>query len=266
MGYNASGMLAIIKTRQYRDLLGQLTKRELVQRYKQSALGYVWVILNPLCQMLVMSFVFSRIFGQADLGVPYPLFLFVALLPWTLFSAGVTAATQSLVVNAGLLSKIYFPREVLVLSTILAKVVDFLWASLILVVMMVFYQQGITWQVLWVIPIFLIQMIFTYGLGLFLAAANLFYRDVQYLLNLIILVWLYLTPVMYHSNIFPAQYHWIFQINPLAVLVNAYREVILNGSTPNLVSLGIAAILALGVGVGGFWLFKKLEGQFADSV
>ena len=255
-----------VKTRRYRELLEQLINRDLAQRYKQSVLGYFWVILNPLAQMLVMSFVFSRIFGVADLGVPYPLFLFVALLPWTLFSQALTAATNSLVSNSGLLAKIYFPREILVLSSILAKVVDFAFSSLILIAMMIFYRQGITWNILWFLPIFAIQMIFTYGLGLLFAAANLFYRDMQYLLNLIILVWMYLTPIMYNQEIFPENLRWVFKINPMAVIVNAYREVILNGRMPNFSSLGIAAVLAVAICWIGFRIFKKLEGQFADSV
>lgn len=255
-----------VKTRRYRELLGQLINRDLAQRYKQSVLGYFWVILNPLAQMLVMSFVFSRIFGVASLGVPYPLFLFVALLPWTLFSQALTAATNSLISSSGLLAKIYFPREILVLSSILAKVVDFAFSSLILVAMMIFYQQPITWNILWFIPIFAIQFIFTYGLSLLFAAANLFYRDMQYLLNLIILVWMYLTPIMYNQEIFPENLRWVFKINPMAVIVNAYREVILNGRVPNFSSLAIAAVLAIVVCWFGFRTFKKFEGQFADSV
>ena len=256
----------IVVKPQYRELLTQLVNRELAQRYKQSVLGYFWVIINPLAQMLVMSFVFSRIFGRSDLGVPYPLFLFTALLPWNLFSASLSSAVGALVGNAGLLSKIYFPREVLVLSSMLARVIDFLFACLILAAMLIFYHQKITWHIWWVLPIFAIQFIFTYGLGLFFAAANLFYRDIQYLLSLILLLWMYMTPVMYNMEIFPSKYRWVFQINPMAVIVNAYREVILNGRPPNYVSLSIAFIVAILVVMIGFSLFKKLEGQFADSV
>ena len=260
------GFWAVFRTEHYRQLLMRLTARELAQRYKQSVLGYFWVILNPLCQMLVMSFVFSRIFANNDLGVPYPLFLFAALLPWNLFANSLSAATNALVGNSGLLAKIYFPREVLVLSTMLARIVDFLFALLILIGLMFFYHWPIGLCALWAIPIFFVQTLFTYGLGLFLAAANLFYRDIQYLLSLIIMTWMYLTPVMYNSEIFPASYRWIFQINPLAVFVNAYREVILNNRSPNFLSLGIALVLSVVTVVLGFKFFKKYEGQFADSV
>jgi lipopolysaccharide transport system permease protein len=198
----------------YKELLHELTMREIKQRYKQSILGYAWVILNPFFQMLVMAFVFSIIMRIPNLGVPYPLFLYVGLLPWTLFSGSLSSASNVLVGNAGLITKIYFPREVFVASTLLAKIVDFLLASTVFVAFMIYFQIPVTWNVLWVLPIFMIQMLFTYGLSLFLAAANLFYRDIQYLLGLVIMIWMYLTPVIYSTEIFPAHYRWIFQINP----------------------------------------------------
>lgn len=250
----------------YRELLNQLVARELAQRYKQSVIGYFWVILNPFVQMLVMSFVFVNIFGRKDLGVPYPLFLFAALLPWNLFSNSLSSCVEALVDSSGLLSKIYFPREILVLSKMLARVIDFFFASIILVGMLVYYHQGITINILWTIPIFLIQFLFTYGLSLFLSAANLFYRDVKHVLNLILMTWMYLTPIMYDMDIFPPRWRWIFQINPMAVFVNAYRQVILGGGLPNFRSLAIGLVLSLIVCVSGFQFFKKLEGQFADSV
>lgn len=259
-------LLGIFTNKHYRQLLSELTKREIAQRYKQSVLGYFWVILNPLAQMFVMSFVFSKLFHIVGLGVPYSIFLFAGLLPWTLFSSSLTSASNSLVANAGLLSKIYFPREILIVSTILAKIIDYFLSSTVFVIMMIFFQIPITWHILWFIPILLVQNIFAYALGLILSAFNLFYRDIQYLLNLILLVWMYLTPIAYSAETFPAKYRWIFQINPMAVLVNAYRQVILSGAAPNFVSLGIAALLSFVLFILAFRLFKKLEGQFADAV
>ncbi len=250
----------------YRELLNELTMREIKQRYKQSVLGYAWVILNPFFQMIVMSFVFSIIMRIPNLGVPYPIYLYAGLLPWTLFSNSLTSAANALVGNAGLITKIYFPREIFVISTILAKIVDFVLALSIFVVFMIFYHIPITWYILWVIPIFAIQQLFTYGLSLFLAAANLFYRDIQYLLSLIILIWMYLTPVIYSTELFPAKYRWIFQINPMSVIINAYRQVILAGDMPNLRSLAIALVLSVLLLIGGYKFFKKLEGVFADVV
>lgn len=257
-------MLAIFT--KYQELLHELTMREIKQRYKQSILGYAWVILNPFFQMLVMAFVFSIIMRIPDLGVPYALYLYAGLLPWTLFSNSLVSASNILVSNAGLITKIYFPREIFVASTILAKIVDFLLASTVFVAFMFYFKVEITWNVLWVLPIFAIQMLFTYGLSLFLAAANLFYRDIQYLLGLVIMIWMYLTPVIYSTEIFPAHYRWIFQLNPMAVIINAYRQVILAGGMPNLRSLGIALVLSLVLLLISYKFFKKLEGVFADIV
>ena len=257
-------MLAIFT--KYQELLHELTMREIKQRYKQSVLGYAWVILNPFFQMLVMAFVFSIIMRIPDLGVPYALYLYAGLLPWTLFSNSLVSASNILVSNAGLITKIYFPREIFVASTILAKIVDFLLASTVFVAFMFYFRVGVTWNVLWVLPIFAIQMLFTYGLSLFLAAANLFYRDIQYLLGLVIMIWMYLTPVIYSTEIFPAHYRWIFQLNPMAVIINAYRQVILAGGMPNLRSLAIALVLSIVLLLISYKFFKKVEGVFADIV
>ncbi|MCA9370308.1 ABC transporter permease, partial [Candidatus Woesebacteria bacterium] len=145
----------------YRELLSELTWREIKQRYKQSILGYAWVILNPLIQMLVMAFVFSKILRVESLGVPYAVFLYVGLLPWNFFSGALAGATGSLVANAGLITKIYFPREVFVLSAILAKVVDLFLALSVLVVFLIYYHISLSWHIVWVVPIFGIQLIFT---------------------------------------------------------------------------------------------------------
>ena len=252
--------------KEYKELLAELTKREIKARYKQSVLGYAWVILNPFFQMLVMAFVFSKILRITNLSVPYALFLYVGLLPWNLFAASVGSAMNSLVSNGSLLTKIYFPREIFVISTILAKIVDFLLASLVLIVFFIYFHQPITLNILWIIPIFFIQQLFTYGLSLILSALNLFYRDIQYLFGLILLIWMYLTPVIYPTEMFPERYQWIFKLNPMAVLINAYRQVMLGGGMPNLTSLGIALLLSIMMVISGYQVFKRLEGLFADVV
>lgn len=248
------------------ELTSELTKREIKQRYKQSILGYAWVILNPFAQMLVMTFVFSSLFRASSVGVPYAIYVYAGLLPWTLFSTALASATNSLVGNAGLLTKIYFPREIFVISTVLSKIVDFFLASTVFVALMIWFQIPPSLSLVWLIPIFVIQNIFTYGISLLAAAFNLFYRDIQYVMNLLIMLWFYVTPVIYPVEMFPDQHRWIFQINPMAVLVNAYREVLLNGDTPNLVGLGVALGVSLVLLGGAQWIFKRLEGQFADVV
>lgn len=250
----------------YVELTRELTTREIKARYKQSILGYAWVILNPLFQMLVMAFVFSHIVRFPTVGIPYPIFLYAGLLPWTLFANSLIGATNSLVSSANLIKKIYFPREIFVISTIISKIVDFLLASTVFVIFLIFAHTPLTINLLWVIPIFLIQQLFTYGLSLILSALNLFYRDIQYVLSLILTIGMYLTPVIYPTEIFPGAYRWIFQLNPMAVIINAYRQAILVGGMPNLTSLGIALVVSSIITFLGFRLFKKLEGVFADVV
>jgi len=253
----------------WRELLWQMVGREVKARYKQSILGYFWVILNPLAQMLVMSFAFSlilRIPTNASSNIPYSIFLFVALLPWTLFSTSLTSACNSLVNSSSLITKVYFPRTILVLASIISKLVDFVFALSILVIYMVIYQIPITLNILWVIPIFFIQQIFTVGLALFFAAANLLYRDIQYLVSLFLVLWMYATPVIYPADIVPEKYKIIFQINPMAVIINAYRQTILGGGEPSFTSLLIALLLSILILLLGFSYFKSREKIFADNI
>lgn len=265
-----SSLLKEIKAiHKWRELLWQLTAREVKARYKQSVLGYFWVILSPLAQMLVMSFAFSiilRIPTNASSNIPYSIFLFVGLLPWLLFSNSLSSSTESLVSSSSLITKIYFPRTILILSTIFAKIIDFLFALLVLVVYMIIYSIPINLNILWVIPIFFIQQIFTLGLALFFSAANLLYRDIKYLLNMILLLWFYATPILYPADIVPEKYKFVTQLNPLAVIINAYRQVVLGGGEPKYSSLLIALALSLVIFVIGFSYFKSREKIFADNI
>ncbi len=250
----------------YRELLIELTKREIKQRYKQSVLGYAWVILNPLLQMLVMSFVFSKILRVDNLNIPYPLFLYAGLLPWTLFSASLVSSTNSLVGNAGLLTKIYFPRVIFVQSSILSKMFDFFLSSIVFILFMIAYQQAVSLRILFIIPLFIFQSLFTYALSLLLAAFNLFYRDIQYVLNLIILIWMYMTPVIYPIGMFPIEYHWIFSLNPMAVIINSYRWILFDQNLNDVSDILLSLCITLFIFFLARYLFKKMEGGFADVV
>ena len=257
---------AIIK---WKGLLGQMVSREIKARYKQSILGYFWVILNPFFQMLVMSFAFSvimRIPTNAASNIPYSIFLFVALLPWILFSNSLSSASASLVGAANLITKVYFPRTILVLSTVLAKIVDFLFALIVLILYMIIYRIPINFNILWVIPIFFIQQIFTLGLSFFFAAANLLYRDIQYLLGLVLTLWMYLTPIIYPADIVPERYKILFQLNPMAVITNAYRQTVLGGGEPKYSSLIVATVVSFLVLLFGLSYFKSREKIFADNI
>ena len=202
----------------------------------------------------------------AGIGVPYPIFLYAGLLPWIFFGNSISSAMGSLAGNSSLIKKIYFPREILILSTLLAKVFDFSLAISIFILMMIYYKVRFTFFVFFFFPIFLLQFIFTYGLSLLLSALNLFYRDIQYLFDLVMTLWFYLTPVIYATEFFPTKYRYIFKINPMSVFINAYRQVLFNGKFPNWDSLAIGLVVSVGLYLIAHKIFKKLEGMFADVV
>jgi len=261
----AKQLIYIRKMFKYWPLVKKLTLREIKARYKQSFLGYFWVILNPFFQMLIMSFVFSKILGRVGtLGVPYPIFLFVGLLPWTFFSVSLSSGMGIMLSSSSLIKKIYFPREILVLATILAKTVDFFLSALIIVLLMFYYKLPIHINLLLFFPVFLIQFVFVYSLSLVLSAINIFYKDVQYLFDLILKLWFYVTPIIYAVEFFPERYRWIFKINPMSVFVNAYRQILLTRELPNWSSLGIALILTVLLFIIGNAIFQKLQKSFAD--
>lgn len=253
---------------QRRELLWSMTGRNIRSQYKQSILGYAWIFVNPLMQMLVLTFVFSTILriGREVIPYPFPLFLFVALLPWMFFSNALSSATDSISGSASLVTKVYFPREILVTAAVISKIVDLLFGLLILLGLMVFYNEYPSWTAVWVPAIFAIQLLFTIGLALPLAALNLFFHDVRYLVGVVLLVWFYITPVIYPVEMVPDRYKILFDLNPLSLVLNAYRRVLLDGTSPgwDRMLLGIAAsLLAFLV---GYYLFKRMEAGFADRI
>ncbi|OGK30943.1 hypothetical protein A3F29_02740 [Candidatus Roizmanbacteria bacterium RIFCSPHIGHO2_12_FULL_33_9] len=251
----------------YRYLLYNLTAREIKSRYKQSFLGYFWVILNPLFQMLVLAFVFSFFIRiPVEFNIPYSVFLYSGLLPWTLFAQSIMSATNSLIENETLIKKVYFPREIIITSTVIAKIYDFILASTIFVGFLIYYKISIGVIIFYYPLIIFIQVMFSLGLSFIFSAVNLFYRDIQYLLNTIILLWFYFTPVIYPIELIPDRYRFVFQLNPMSVLINAQRRTIFGGAELNYSSLLIAVLLSLFIFQVGYMIFKKLEGLFADVV
>ena len=250
----------------YWALIKKLTLREIKARYKQSFLGFFWIVLNPFFQMVIMSFVFSKILKMGNLGVPYPLFIYAGLLPWLFMVNSLSSAMNVFISDSSLIKKIYFPREILVLSTLLAKTFDFFLSFLIFILMMIVFKVPFTFFMLFFFLIFLIEFLFVYSLSLILASFNLYYRDVQYLFNLVITLWFYVTPVIYAVEFFPEKYRIVFQLNPMAVFINAYRQVLLGGDFPKWSSLGIGVLLSLILFFIAKKIFEKLEKNFADIV
>jgi len=251
---------------QRRELLWNVTGRNVRSQYKQSILGYAWVLVNPFMQMLVLSFVFSTILRVASLGVPYPLFVFVALLPWMFFSNAVSSATDSIVNSASLVTKVYFPREILVAAAVFSKIIDLLFGLLILLGLMIVYNEPPSWTVVYLPLIFGIQLIFTVGISLPLAALNLFFHDVRYLVGVLLLVWFYITPVIYPVDIVPERYKIVFDLNPLALVINAYRRVLLSDISPGWDRLLLGFLAASATFLVGYFLFKRMEAGFADRI
>jgi len=249
------------------ELVWLMTVRHLKGQYKQSVLGYAWAFVNPLTQMLILSFVFSIFLQVRPAGdVPYPLFLFVGLLPWIFFSSAVASGTDSVVGASSLVTKVYFPREILPIAAAFTKVVDLAFGLLILTAMMIYYGTPPEWTVVWVPAIFLIHLVFTIGLSFPLAALNLFFHDVRFLVGVVLSMWFYLTPVMYPVETVPPRYHILFDLNPNSIIINAYRRVIYQGDSPGLDRLLLGLGVAVVTFVVGYYLFKMMEGAFADRI
>jgi lipopolysaccharide transport system permease protein len=249
-----------------RELLSNMTIRHLRGQYKQSILGYAWALMMPLSQMIIMTFVFSTIIRIETPGAPFALFLFVALLPWNFFSSSLAAGTDSVVGASSLVTKVYFPREILPAAAILTKVVDLLFASIILVALMVYYGHGTTETVIWVPALFLAQFLFTLGLTLPLAALNLYFHDVRYLVGVILTFWFYITPILYPVDIVPPRYQFLFDMNPLSLFTNAYRRVILFDQSPDMDKFILGFVISVFTCLVGYYLFKKMEPGFADRI
>ncbi len=249
----------------YKYLLTQLTLREIKARYKQSFVGYAWVVLNPLAQLLVYSFVFSIVFRFPTNNVPYIIFLYAALLPWTLLQTSITSATQSLVDNASLLKKVNFPREVIPYASIISKIVDFLFSALIFFILCLLMRVHLSWSILFFVPIFGCQLLLTTGLSLIFSTFNLFYRDVQYLTNLLMMLWMYMTPIVYPLSLVPARYVAIYKLNPMVGIIEGYRSAIF-GYPFDYGTILWSAFLSVMIFLIGFLIFKKSEKVFADIV
>jgi lipopolysaccharide transport system permease protein len=248
------------------ELLGHLTVRNLRVQYKQSALGYAWLLLNPISQVLTLTFIFSAVFKTPSQGSPFVVFLCMGLFPWLFFSAALSTATDSVVGSANLITTVRFPRELLVISAVLIRMVDFGASLLILGGALIYYGQSISPNVAWVLLIFLLQFVFTIGLSFPLAALNLFFHDVRYLVGVFLYLWFFLTPIFYSTEVVPERYRTIYELNPMARFIGSYRYVTLHGGSPPLTSLLVAAVMAFLTLFVGYWIFRRLESHFADRV
>lgn len=249
----------------YRELLWVLTERDIKVRYKQTVLGAAWAVIQPLMLMVVFSVFFGKLAKMPSDGIPYPIFAYCALLPWTFFANALSSSAGSVVGSANLISKVYFPRLIVPLSSIGSWLVDFAIATAILLGLMLYYDIGWTANLL-VAPLLVVAVVFVaLGVGTMLAALTVAYRDFRYVIPFLLQFWMFATPIVYPATIVPERWQWILHLNPMAGLVEGFRSAFLGRpfDTPALAISVAASIVLFGMGVA---YFEKVERRFADIV
>jgi lipopolysaccharide transport system permease protein len=250
---------------EYRELLSAFTWRDIKIRYKQTALGFLWAIIQPLFMMLIFTIFFGRLAKIPSDGIPYPLFVLAALVPWTLFAEGLTRSTNSMITNAGIMTKVYFPRLIMPISGILSPLVDFCFSFSILIVIMAYYGFVPTLNIIF-LPLFILLALATsLGIGLWLSALNVKYRDFQYTIPFMIQLGLFASPVVYPASLVPESIRFLYGLNPMAGVIEGFRWALLGTEMPGamiLVSFGVVVVVL----VSGAFYFRKMEQYYADVV
>ena len=250
----------------YRELFFFLVWRDIKVRYKQTALGAGWAVLQPFFTMVVFSIFFGALAGIPSDGVPYPVFAFTALVPWTFFSTALTQAGNSLVQEEQVLSKVYFPRLIVPFAAVLAGLVDFAIAFVFLLGMMAFYGVSVSWALL-TLPLFVVFAALTaLAAGLWLSALNVQYRDVRYTMVFLVQLWLFITPVAYASSLVPERWRALYGLNPMAGVVEGFRWAVLGEVDAPGPMLAVSVAMVLVFFVGGLFYFRRMERTFADVV
>lgn len=251
----------------YRELFYFLAWRDVLVRYKQTVIGILWAVLRPLLTMLVFTFVFSRIAKLPAEGVPYPVMVFAAMLPWQLFATSLTEGSGSLINNANLISKVYFPRLIVPASAVIVSFVDFAISMVLLGILMAIYSVGPGWPVL-LLPLFtVLALLASAGAGIWLAALNVKYRDFRYVVPFIVQFGLYLSPVGFTSSIVPEKWRLLYSLNPMVGVIDAFRWSIAGGHIPfPMQSLLISIVVIVFLLATGIWYFRKTERTFADVI
>lgn len=250
----------------YKDLLIIYVWRELCIRYKQSVIGFVWAFLQPFSMMLLFTVIFTFVMPTKIASYPYPVFFYTALIAWNFFAASLNGAIPSLAENYNLITKIYFPREILPLAAIFVAIIDYLVASVILFPLLLFFGINITWQILWVLPLTLLLLLFTTSVCLVLSALNVYYRDVKLLINFLIQVWFFATPVLYSIDSTPIRIKLILFINPLTFIVENIRRAIVEGRPVVWWQFAVMSLLIMFMFIGSYGFFKLTEKKFADVI
>ncbi len=248
----------------YRDLLYFLIWRDVKVRYKQTVLGVAWAVMQPLFTMLVFSLIFGRLAGMKSDGIPYPLFAYAGLLSWTFFANAVTNSGNSLVGSANLITKVYFPRLLIPAAAVIAGLVDFAIAFVLLGVLMLYYKVGLTWHILMLPVLLLLTTLLATGVGMWASAMNVKYRDIRYALPFLIQLWFFASPIIYPASIFQ-RWSWVLALNPMAGLIEGYRAALF-GRPFDWVMLGLSAALTLALLTCAAFIFRRMEKSFADII
>lgn len=251
---------------EYRELLYFLVWRDIKIRYKQTVLGASWAIIQPFFTMIVFSLFFGRLAGVPSDGIPYPIFSYAALVPWTFFSNGLTQSTNSLVSSQNLIKKVYFPRLALPISAVSSGLVDFVLAFSVLLLMMPFYGTLPTANVVWLPAFLILAYVTALGVSLWFSALNVKFRDVRHTVPFMAQFWMFITPIAYPSSLLSEPWRTVYGINPMAGVVEGFRWALLGTDTAPGPLIGISALAAIGMLVSGAFYFRRLEKTFADVV
>ncbi|MDX6306604.1 MAG: lipopolysaccharide transport system permease protein [Blastocatellia bacterium] len=251
---------------EYRELLYFLVWRDIKVRYKQTALGATWAVIQPFFTMVVFSLFFGHLAGMKSDGLPYPIFSFAALVPWSFFANGLSQSSNSLVGSSNLITKVYFPRLIIPLASSFSGVVDFLIAFAVLIVMMLYYSLLPTLNVLWLPLFFLLAMVTSLGVGLWLSALNVEYRDVRFIVPFITQFWLFVTPIAYPSSLLPEPWRTLYGLNPMVGVVEGFRWALLGTKTAPGPIIAVSSVAAIVILITGAFYFRRMEKTFADIV
>ena len=249
----------------YRELLYFLTWREIKVRYKQTALGFAWAIIQPFMMMVVFTLFFGNLAKIPSEGIPYPLFNYAALLPWILFAEGLTRSSMSMIQNVNLVQKVYCSRLIMPLAGILSPLVDFAIAFTILVGMMFYYGYPPIVTMLWLPAFIMLALMTSLGVGLWLSAINVKYRDVRYVIPFLVQLWLFASPVVYSSSLLPQKYQAIYGLNPMSGVIEGFRWALLGTEPPGSL-IAISVIIIIVILISGAFYFRRNEKTFADVI
>ncbi|MEW6172004.1 MAG: ABC transporter permease [Bacillota bacterium] len=250
---------------EYRELLYFFVWRDIKVRYKQTVLGAAWAIIQPFFTMVVFSLFFGKLARLPSDGLPYPIFYYSALLPWMYFAGALTSATNTVVEHQRVITKVYFPRLILPITSVLPGLVDFGIAFTILIGMMFYYHIALTAAIFAVLPFLLLAVATALGVGLWLTSMNTIYRDVRYIVPFLIQFWMFASPVAYSSSLIPDKWRALYGLNPMAGVIEGFRWAVLGQGHPPAL-LGVSIVVVLFILAGGFFYFRKMEGTLADVV